>query len=77
MKIVDIEDIYNQFSSGNQDISSIRNYIKFLYSTSNKNLDYVLLFGDCSWLASQRIDQDTEEINPTWGRLVCKERFSK
>ena len=62
VKIVDIEDIYNQFSSGNQDISSIRNYIKFLYNTSNKNLSYVLLFGDCSYDYKDRIPNNTNFI---------------
>ena len=46
VKIVNVSEIFNQFSAGNQDVSSIRNYIKYIYNTSQNNLKYVLLFGD-------------------------------
>ena len=36
VSLVSVNDIYNQFSSGNQDVSSIRNFIKYTYNTSNK-----------------------------------------
>ena len=49
VEIQTVDDVYNQFSSGNLDVSSIRNYIKYVYNTSSKNLKYVLLFGDCSY----------------------------
>ena len=62
VKIVNVDDIYNQFSSGNQDISSLRNYIKFLYYSSNKKLSYVLLIGDCSYDFKNRIPNNTNFI---------------
>lgn len=46
-EIATTEEIYNEFSGGNQDISAIRNFIKFLYNKSKK-LKYVFLFGDGS-----------------------------
>ena len=62
VKIVDVVDIYNQFSSGNKDVTSIRNYIKYIYNFSNENLKYVLLFGDCSYDYKDRLPNNTNYI---------------
>ena len=60
--ITNINDIYNQFSSGNQDISSIRNFIKYIYNISSKKLKYVILFGDCSYDYKFRVPNNTNFI---------------
>ncbi len=44
---VTTEQIFNEFSSGRQDVTAIRNYILLLYK--NYGLKYVLLFGDASY----------------------------
>jgi hypothetical protein len=46
--IVTTKAIYNEFSSGKQDISAIRNFVKMVYDRGNENsgLQYLLLFGD-------------------------------
>lgn len=48
--VVDMEDIFNEFSSATPDISAIRNFIKMFYDratgASNLQPKYVLLFGD-------------------------------
>ena len=62
VSLVSVNDIYNQFSSGNQDVSSIRNFIKYTYNTSNKNLKYVLIFGDCSYDFKNRVPNNTNFI---------------
>ena len=41
--VVTDKKIYNEFSSGKQDITAIRNYAKFLYE--NAGLKYLLVFG--------------------------------
>ncbi|MFY0601171.1 MAG: type IX secretion system sortase PorU [Cyclobacteriaceae bacterium] len=46
--IVTPKQIYNEFSSGMQDISAIRDYLKYTWETGGQ-LKYVLLFGDCSY----------------------------
>ncbi|MGB3585185.1 MAG: type IX secretion system sortase PorU [Tunicatimonas sp.] len=43
-----LPDIYRTFSSGRQDVTAIRNYIRHLYQKSDA-LRYVLLFGDASY----------------------------
>lgn len=62
VEIQTVDDVYNQFSSGNLDVSSIRNYIKYVYNTSSKNLKYVLLFGDCSYDYKHRVPNNTNLI---------------
>lgn len=65
--VVDPELIYNEFSSGVQDISAIRDYIKMLYDvgTGNDTLGYVLLFGDGSYDNKNRVTGNTNFI-PTY-----------
>lgn len=57
-QIVNTEEIYNEFSSGKQDISAIRNYIKMLYTrgiASGTNIPkYVVLLGDGSYKLKNR-----------------------
>lgn len=44
--VVNVEEIYNEFSSGLLDVSAIRNFIKYAYTFWNVKPKYVLLFGD-------------------------------
>lgn len=44
VKVVSTEQVYNEFSSGAQDISAIRDYMRHLYTKGGK-LRYLLLFG--------------------------------
>lgn len=40
-----VDQVYNEFSSGAQDVTAIRDLIKYFYNRSDGNLKYVLLFG--------------------------------
>ncbi len=59
--------IYNEFSSGAQDISAIRNFAKSLYDESDpgKKLKYLLLFGDASFDYKNRKSDNTNFV-PCW-----------
>ncbi len=59
--------IYNEFSSGAQDITAIRDYIKMIYqrSTVGSELKYVLLFGDGSYDYKDRMPDNTNLV-PTF-----------
>lgn len=48
VELVNIKDIYNEYSSGKTDPSALRNFLKMLYSRGNKDIR-VLLFGDGSF----------------------------
>lgn len=65
--VTTLEPIYNEFSSGRQDISAIRDFIRCVYenSDSDKKLKYLLLFGDASMDYLKREDNNTNMV-PTW-----------
>lgn len=65
--VVDPEMIYNEYSSGVQDISGIRDFIKMLYDvgSGSDTLSYVLLFGDGSYDNKNRLAENTNFI-PTY-----------
>lgn len=46
--VVDVNKIFNEFSSGSEDVTAIRNFITRL-NTSNGHLKYVLMLGDGSF----------------------------
>ena len=52
VKVVTPQEIYNEFSSGKQDISAIRDYMRMYYERASNGSDlpnHLLLFGDCSY----------------------------
>lgn len=64
-----VEQIYNEFSSGCQDISAIRDFMKMLYDKANGNIDnlpkYLLLFGDASYDYKDIVPDNTNFV-PTY-----------
>ena len=48
VKVVPLDVIYNEFSSGQQDVVAIRNFIRYVYFAGNQTLKYVNLMGDAS-----------------------------
>ncbi len=68
VKAVTLESIYAEFSSGMQDISAIRNFVKYVYDNSsnpNARLKYLCLFGDASFDYKDRVQNNTN-IAPSW-----------
>lgn len=70
VKVVELQKIYNEFSSGNQDISAIRNFIRYVYENddNNNSLKYLCLFGDASYDYKNRVPNNTNII-PSWHSL--------
>ena len=65
VKVIPLENIYQEFSSGKQDIAAIRNCIKYIYdnaSTSVKRIKYVNLFGDASYDYKNRTPNNTNIV---------------
>ena len=57
-KVVVLDEIYNEFSSGSKDITGIRDFIKHVYNTNSSEttkLKYVCFFGDSSYDYKDRI----------------------
>ena len=57
VKVVTLESIYPEFSSGKQDIGAIRNFIKYVYYNApfGNKVKYVNLFGDASYDFKNRV----------------------
>jgi hypothetical protein len=49
VEVVTPEQIYNEFSSGAQDLVAIRNYMRYLYDNDSRKIQYLLLFGRPSY----------------------------
>ncbi len=64
-KVVTTTQIYNEFSSGAQDITAIRNYVKYLYDQNPGQLKYLLLFGKSSYDYKNRVSNNTNFV-PTY-----------
>lgn len=63
--VVTTAQIYNEFSSGAQDVTAIRDFMRMLYSRSNKtsgDVIYLLLFGDASYDYKDRIRNNTNFV---------------
>ncbi|MDW3208587.1 MAG: type IX secretion system sortase PorU [Reichenbachiella sp.] len=58
VEVVTVHQIFNEFSSGAQDVTAIRDFIRYQYEKYGE-LKYVLMFGDCSF------DYKDRSINST------------
>lgn len=68
VKVISLNQIYNEFSSGNQDIGAIRNLVKYVYdnaSAPEKGIKYLCLFGDGSYDYKDRLRNNTNVV-PSW-----------
>ncbi|SHK44455.1 type IX secretion system sortase PorU [Epilithonimonas mollis] len=61
VQVVDVNKIYNEFSSGSKDITAIRDFITKL-NTPTGSLKYVFLLGDTSYDFKNRIANNTDVI---------------
>ncbi|MCX7548228.1 type IX secretion system sortase PorU [Xanthomarina sp. F1114] len=68
VKVVGLNEIYAEFSTGNQDIGAIRNFVKYIYdnaSSEDSRIKYLCLFGDGSYDYKDRIPNNTNFV-PSW-----------
>lgn len=65
VKVITLESIYQEFSSGKQDIAAIRNCIKYIYKNpldTSKKIKYINLFGDASYDYKNRISNNSNIV---------------
>lgn len=65
VKVVRLEQIYQEFSSGKQDIGALRNFVKYVYtnaSSPSQRVKYLNLFGDASFDFKDRISNNTNIV---------------
>ena len=61
IKVITLNQIYEEFSSGKQDIVAIRNFVKYIYdnaSSEDNRIKYLCLFGDTSYDYKDRISNN-------------------
>lgn len=67
--VVTPQAIYNEFSSGNQDITAIKDFVKMLYDRAGSNTElqpkFLLLMGDASYDYLNRVSDNTNYV-PTY-----------
>ena len=62
---VDVEEIYNEFSSGVQDITAIKDFMRYLWNNADSSADrpkYLLLFGDASYDYRGVVEPNTNQV---------------
>ncbi|MCW5520176.1 type IX secretion system sortase PorU [Aureitalea sp. L0-47] len=65
VKVITTDKIYEEFSSGQQDITAIRNLVKYIYdnaSSPEKRIKYLCLFGDASVDYKDRLSGNTNIV---------------
>ncbi len=78
VKVVTTDKIYREFSSGKQDISAIRNFIRYVYENASNfgtRIKYVCLFGDTSVDYKDRLP-DNNNIVPTFHARSSLDTFT-
>jgi hypothetical protein len=65
VEVVTTDQVYNEFSSGRQDVSAIRDFAKHLYAKNPTVLKSLLLFGKCSYDYKDRVRQNYNMV-PTY-----------
>ena len=78
VKVVTTDKIYQEFSSGKQDISAIRNFVRYIYengSSENERIKYLCLFGDSSIDYKDRLSNNNNII-PTFHTLFSNSTFA-
>ncbi len=63
--IVTPEEVFNEFSSGRQDVTAIRDFVKFLYDKNPATLKFLLIMGKGSYDYKNRIPNNTNFV-PTY-----------
>jgi hypothetical protein len=76
-KIVDIEDIYDEFNYGIKHAKAIKNFLAYTYKNWKKPAPtFVLLIGDASWDPKKNSFASVkEDFIPTWGNPVSDNWF--
>ena len=65
VRVIALENVYHEFSSGKQDIAAIRNLIKYVYwnaSSTTNRVKYVNLFGDASYDYKKRLTNNNNIV---------------
>ncbi|EAY25542.1 type IX secretion system sortase PorU [Microscilla marina] len=60
--VVKLSQVYNEFSSGKQDVTALRDFARMLYLRDSQVFKYLLLFGDASFDYKDRVANNTNFV---------------
>ena len=66
VKVINQDEIYNEFSSGSPDLTGIKDFVRHLYvnaSTTDSRVKFVCLFGDASYDFKDRINNNNNIVS--------------
>ncbi|SFJ09436.1 type IX secretion system sortase PorU [Myroides guanonis] len=75
VKVVILEELYNEFSSGKQDVAAIRNFVRYVYqnaTSETKKLKYLNLFGEASFDYKNRIPNNKNTVPVFYGMSTIR-----
>lgn len=75
VKVVVLEELYNEFSSGKQDVAAIRNFVRYVYqnaTSDTKRLKYLNLFGEASFDYKNRIPNNKNTVPVFYGMSTIR-----
>lgn len=77
VKVVDVEDIYDEFNFGLINPQAIKDFLKYTFDHwQSPSPSYVILFGDASWDFKKNLGQDVNEnFVPSYGNPVSDNWF--
>ncbi len=73
--VVSVEDIYNEFSNGQQDLVAVRNFVRYVYNVSlqkGQPLKYINIFGSGSYDYKNRINNNANIVPLYYGMSNVK-----
>ncbi len=62
VEVVTLDKVYNEFSSGAQDVSAIKNLARMFYKRKDGIFKSLLLFGDCSYDYKNRVNNNSNYV---------------
>ena len=65
VKVIELQEIYNEFSSGSPDLTAIRDFVRHFYTNATSDdtrIKYLCLFGDASFDYKDRINNNNNIV---------------
>lgn len=78
VRVVTLQEIYTEFSSGKQDVSAIRNLVRYIYENASgfdQRIKYLCLFGDTSVDYKDRLSGNNNMV-PSYHTLSSVDTFN-
>lgn len=75
VKVIGLEELYNEFSSGKQDVAAIRNFVRYVYQnpvSETRRVKYLNLFGEASFDYKNRVPNNKNTVPVFYGMSTVR-----